>query len=162
MRSGVVDPDHPANAAVLRRLARRRPDAAPDLAPEEVADHLGLGTHPDLTSHLWHELTEGMPDAERCARVVYGKPVLVSPRSGVIFGWAGGTHTIALRLPHPERDWALAAGGARVLHYYPAYPEIGIPASTDGLAELGEEWVFIGERYQRRWCRVARAFADEA
>jgi hypothetical protein len=30
VRSGVVDPDHPANAAVLRRLARSTPDAAPD------------------------------------------------------------------------------------------------------------------------------------
>jgi hypothetical protein len=160
MGSGVVDLEHPANAAVLRRLARHRPHAAPDLAPEEVADHARLGTHPDMMYSFWYELTEGMPDAERCARVVYGKPVLVSPLSGVIFGWAGGTHTIAFRLPQPERDMALAAGGSRVLHY-PAYPEIGIAASTDDLADLGDEWVFIGD-YERRWCRAARAFADES
>lgn len=162
MRSGGVDLDHPANAAVLRRLARHAPDAAPDLAPEEVADHWGLGTHPDLLYFFWNELTEGWPDADRCRRIVYGRPVLVSPRSGVIFGWAGGTHTIALRLPQPEREMALAAGGVRILHFR-AYPDLGIAASTDDLADAGEEWVFCdaaGDR--RRWCQAARAFADAA
>ena len=162
MRSGVVDLEHPANAAVLRRLARHGGKAAPDLAPEEVADHWTLGTHPDLLDQFWNTLTEEISDAERCRRIVYGRPVLASPASGVIFGFAGGTHTVAFRLPQPERDQALVAGGERVLHYA-GHPGLGVPASTDDLAELGEEWVFCNAaRYQKRWCQAARAFADAA
>ncbi|HEU4884097.1 MAG TPA: hypothetical protein VFT45_17680 [Longimicrobium sp.] len=162
MRSGVVDLDHPENALVLRRLARSGRGAAPDLAPDEVADQRGLGVHPDLMYDFWNILTEGIPDAKRCARVVYGKPVLASPVSGVIFGFAGGTHTVAFRLPPADRDAALAAGATRILHFR-AHPEIDIPASTDDITELGEAWVFCdaaGDK--KRWCAAARAFADVA
>jgi hypothetical protein len=160
----VVNLDHPANAAVLRRLHGRDGGrgAVPDLAPEEVADHWGLGTHPDLLDYFWNVITEGLTDAERCRRIVYQSPVLVSPTSGVIFGFAGGTFAYALRLPPEQRDRALIAGGARANHYR-AYPEIGIAASTDDLAEVGDEWVFCHQaRYQRLWCRYAREFADQA
>lgn len=159
MRSGVVDLHHPANAAVLRRLARHAKGAAPDVAPEEVADHFSLGTHPDLLYDFWNELTAGIADAEQCRRIVYGSPALVSPVSGVIFGFVGGAHTIAFRLPPGERDAALAAGGARVLHFR-AYPSLGIAASTDDITELGEAWVFCNAGDKKRWCRAARAFAD--
>ncbi|HEV3049937.1 MAG TPA: hypothetical protein VGX50_06500, partial [Longimicrobium sp.] len=98
-----VDLEHPANVTVLRRGLRKANGAAPDLAPGEVADHARLGTHPDLLDHFWYGITDGIPDAERCRRIVYGQPALVSPRSGVIFGIAGGTHYYALRLPPAER-----------------------------------------------------------
>jgi hypothetical protein len=163
VRSGVVDLDHPANAAVLRRLMGREGGrgVAPDLAPEEVADHSTLGTHPDTVHHFWNVITEGLTDAERCRRIVYQSPALVSPASGVIFGFAGGTFAYALRLPPGQRDRALAAGGARVEHYR-AYPEIGIAASTDDLATVGDEWVFCHQaRYERLWCRYARDYADQ-
>ena len=162
MPDRAVDLEHPANAAVLRRRLRNANGAAPDLAPEEVADHAGLGTHPDLLEHFWYGITDGIPDAARCRRIVYGRPALVSPASGVVFGIAGGTHYYALRLPPAEREAALAVGGTRVVHYR-GHPEINVPPSTDDLAELGEEWVFCaGIPDERRWCRAARAFADAA
>jgi hypothetical protein len=162
MRSGVVDLDHPENAAVLRRMRGNGRSAAPDLAPEEVADHWALGTHPDLLYDFWNTLTEGIPDAKRCARVVYGRPVLASPVTGVIFGFAGGTHTVAFRLAPADRDAALAAGATRTL-YFRGHPEINIPPATDDTRELGEAWLFcdaVGDR--KRWCAAARAFADVA
>jgi len=42
------------------------------------------------------------------------------------------------------------------VHRYPAYPELGIPASVLDLAEIGEEWVFGGWRTdEKEWCRAA-------
>jgi hypothetical protein len=162
VRSGVVDLEHPANAAVLRRMARHGRGAAPDVAPEDVADHYSLGTHPDTLHHFWYVITGSLHDAARCRRIVYGGPALVSSTSGVIFGFAGGTFAYALRLPPDQRDRALAAGGARIGHY-PAYPQLGVAASTDDLAEVGDEWMFCHQaRYERLWCRYARAFADVA
>jgi hypothetical protein len=157
----VVDPHHPANASVLRRLMRNGSGAPPDLAPDEVADHWTLGTHPDLLSHFWYKLPVLLDDAERCRRIVYGRPALVSPVSGVVFGTAGGTHAVLLRLPPAEQAVALAGGATRVIHY-PGHPRLGIPAVTDDLAELGEGWVFCNlARDEQLWCVSARAFADE-
>ncbi len=34
-----------------------------------------------------------------CKWVAHGTPVLVRPDSGIVFGFCGGTHTYALKLP---------------------------------------------------------------
>jgi hypothetical protein len=78
----------------------------------------------------------------------------------VVFGTAEGTHAILLRLPPAEQGAALAGGATRVSHYH-AHPDLGIPASTDDLAKLGEGWVFCNfARDDQLWCLSARAFAD--
>jgi hypothetical protein len=87
--------------------------------------------------------------------------VLVHPGSGVIFGFAGGTHTYVLRLPLKERALALEAGCKRVWHY-PAYPELNIAASTLRLDDLGGEWVFGQFQAQEKgWCLAAFQFAGQ-
>jgi hypothetical protein len=70
-----------------------------------------LGTHPDLVARLWDELTVRLPAG--CRWIVHGAPVLARPSSGIIFAFAEGTHTYALRLPAKERDEALRAGARR-------------------------------------------------
>jgi hypothetical protein len=156
----------PANAALVSHLKSRAasPEAVSSArhwesaSPQSVGDpYYSLGAHPDLLSWFWDELTRKLP--EKCQWVVYGAPVLVHPASGVIFGFAGGTHTYALRLPPAERGLALQSGCKRVWNY-PAYPELKISASILDLDEIGAEWVFGQFQAQEKdWCLAAFHFA---
>lgn len=130
-------------------------------SPASVANpYYNLGTHPDLVQRLWDELTVTLP--AECRWIVYGAPVLVHPSSGIIFAFAGGTHMYALRLPAKEREEALGAGAKR-LYEWPAYPELGVEASTLDLDDIGEEWVFGGWfKGEEDWCLAAYQFAREA
>ena len=130
------------------------------VSPESLTNpYYDLGTHPDVVERLWDELTVRLP--ARCRWIVYGAPVLVHPSAGIIFAFAGGTHTYALRLPAKEREEALRAGAKR-LYEYPAYPELDIEASTLDLASIGEEWVFGGWfEGEEDWCLAAYQFAQE-
>lgn len=117
------------------------------------------GTHPDMADHLWNVLPKKLP--EKCEWAVYGRPVLIRPSSGVIFGFAGGTHTYALRLPPAVRETALKAGATRV-HHYRAYPALKVDASTLDLADIGDEWVFSHWlKGEEDWCLAAYDFAAE-
>jgi len=115
--------------------------------PELVADpHYTLGTHPDLVERLWDELGKALP--EDCRAVFFGGPALVHPGTGIVFGFAGGTHTYALRLPDAERAAAIALGATRIKHY-PGAPSLD-------LASIGEAWVFCGwYRGEDAWVRAA-------
>jgi hypothetical protein len=83
-------------------------------APPSVYDlrENPLGTHPDLAERLWREITIGLP--EPCAWVVCARPVLVHPATGIIFGFALGTHTYALKLDEPELSEAVRLGARRM------------------------------------------------
>ena len=150
----------PANARVLAYLSQRsrasatRPPVLPEsCAPETVEDpYARLGTHPDVVQRLWDDLDAALP--ARCRWVAHGAPVLAHAVTGVIFGLAGGT-VYALRLPRPELAAALGAGAEQV-HHFPAYPALGIDASTVDLRELGPDWVFgRWDRNEPAWCRAA-------
>jgi hypothetical protein len=151
----------PPNAGILRHLqagARHSnfPPEARHLASSGPMPRT-YGTHPDIADHVWHELAKKLP--EKCAWVVYGRPVLLRPSSGVIFAFGGGTHTYALRLPDAVRQQAIAAGATRVYHYR-AYPELKIEASTFDLADVGDEWVFSHFlKDEQDWCLAAYEFA---
>lgn len=155
-----------ANSGVVRHLKAKAssPNAASvarskeSCAPESVDDpYCNLGTHPELVSWLWDELTAKLPEV--CKWVVYGSPVLVNPKSGIIFGFAGGTHTYALRLPPAERGAAIKAGCKRISKY-PAYPELQIKASELKLDDFGEEWLFGQfQACEKDWCLAAYEFS---
>jgi hypothetical protein len=100
------------------REARERDLAAGrvrDSQSPESLDWLNLGTHPDLVERLWREITILLRGA--CQWVVYGSPALVHPETGIVFGWAGGTHTYGLGIPEPERMQAIAAGAQTIQRY---------------------------------------------
>jgi hypothetical protein len=122
--------------------------------PEEVdRPYETLGTHPDLVARLWDELGKALP--EDCRAIFYGGPALIHPTTGVVFAFAGGTHTYALRLPSTERLQALRAGAKRVEHY-PRQPSFD-------LGEIGEEWIFCRwYRHEEDWCRAAYDLAGSA
>jgi hypothetical protein len=157
----VIDLGHPANRGIVAHLRSRAPaDCAPQLDPAVAASpRYILGTHPDIVDRLWSELGGTLPQS--CNWILYGQPVLAHPRTGVVFGYAGGSLTYALRLPPDTHRHAIAAG-ARTRRDYPAYPELDVAASSLDLATFGAGWVFgawlDGER---EWCAAAFAHAGE-
>ncbi len=158
-----VDFQHPANAGILAYLAQTQARRGkrvswspgtplPHHAPQKHPDpYYGLGTHPELVARLWDELTSELP--EPCQWIIHSRPVLVHPASGIIFGYAEGTHAYALRVP-PGVHQAALQGGASTIHAY--------PDSLLDLASFGPEWVF-GHwlREEPRWCLSAYIFAGE-
>ena len=156
----MVNFTHPANRKLVACLERRDTgDRARELNPADADDpYYRLGTHPEIVERLWDELGGDLP--HQCRWILFGSPVLVHPKTGVVFGFAGGSLTYALRLPEAERT-AAATAGAKTVHEYPAYPELNVPASTFDLADFGPEWVFGGWlKGEDQWCRAAFDFAS--
>lgn len=146
--------DHPANAGLRRHRKAWHP--SPDLPPVAFPDQVlrpydQLGTHPDLVARLWDEIPRLLP--EKCRAIFFGLPALIHPRTGIVFGFASGTHTYALRLPQPQRSDALRAGATRVKDFPGGQPSLD-------LDEIGKEWVFCGWfRDEEAWCLAAFGFA---
>lgn len=153
--------EHPSNAGVLRYLQKRCGPAGARVvacSPASVQNpYITLGAHPDLVSRLWDELTIALP--ARCDWVVHDAPVLVRPDTGIIFAFAAGVLTYALRLPPKAREELAAAAfeyadaRAAMLKLVGSDRDEYLRAHTgamhkysDGaildLAVIGEEWAF--------------------
>ena len=158
----MVNFGHPANRGILRFLKEMQdesdlPKHPPSISPDDVEEpYIRLGTHPDVVTRLWDELTTHLPVS--CAWCVYGKPVLVRPDTGVIFGMGSGTPTYALRLPEWERSEAVRLGAKTVWTYNDAWlKELGPEHNTTlNLATWGQDWIF-GKRQadEPYWCLAA-------
>tara|TARA_R110002073_G_scaffold123819_1_gene267631 strand:- start:27438 stop:27905 length:468 start_codon:yes stop_codon:yes gene_type:complete len=138
--------DLPANAKVLEVLRGNAPKA-PLETPVETADTWQLGTHPDLVEYLWQTLGDTLP--KPCARVAYAQPVLAAPGTSTIFAFAGGTGTLAMRLPQSALGEALRIDGfGKTL----SYPSAVLHASA-----LGSGWAFVAPfgADALRWCKEA-------
>ena len=145
-------PDHPSNAGLCRYFhGRGRRDVPAVTRPEDVVrPYDALGTHPDPVARLWDEITRLLP--VDCRFVLFGTPVLMRPDSEIVFGFAGGTHTYALRLPEAVGAEALAAGGTRI-KTYPRSPSLDLDV-------IGPEWVFCSWfAGEEGWCLAAYEFA---
>lgn len=123
----------PANATVLSFLGITEPDKAASYPPQEV-NLWGLDTHPDLVEYFWGLAGEHKIE---CACIINerSKPLLVHPTSGILFGLAGGTSTLAFRLPEPERTTMLAVPGYGAEYHY--------PKSTVYAKDIGADWVLL-------------------
>ena len=147
--------DHPANAGLRRHCKPRhqRPSIPPLTSPDQVVrPYETLGTHTDLVARLWDELPSKLP--ADCRVIFYGAPALMHPTTGIVFGFAGGTHTYALRLSEAERAEAVRAGATRVKHYPGGQPSFD-------LDDIGPEWVFCGWfRSEETWCLAAFEYAS--
>lgn len=161
-----VDFNHPAHVGILaylgspERLSKSVSEARhlPSCSPISVKDpYMKLGSHPDLVTRLWDEVTVKLP--VKCQWIVYGTPVLVNPSTGIIFSFGGGTHTYAFRLPPGEHQEAIQAGAKRV-YQYPAIPSMNTQASMLDLDAVGKEWVFgFWLKGEEEWCLAAYNFA---
>jgi hypothetical protein len=128
-----IDFASPANAPVLRFLGVGNPQHA-HTTPRSQVDMLSLGTHPDLVEHLW-TLGAGLEGACACVVDRRSFPVLVHAGSGVIFALAGGTSTLAFRLPPAELESALEQPGYGREYRY--------PGSTVRAADIGPDWALV-------------------
>ena len=146
--------EHPANLGFcrFREPWRPGPNVEPPARPDDVArPYDSLGTHPDLVARLWDELGANLP--VDCRYVFCGAPVLMHPTTQVVFAFAGGTHTLALRLPEREFAAAIEAGATRVKVYPGRQPSID-------LAKIGPEWVFVEWlKGEQQWCLAAYELA---
>lgn len=111
---------------------------------------MALGTHPDLVEYLW-KLGARLPAACACVVNERSYPLLAHPGSGIIFGLAGGTSTLALRLPEPELEEARAVAGFGREYRY--------PSSTVRAAEIGDDWALVRPFGESNLALSARAFA---
>jgi hypothetical protein len=141
--------------SLMARIARGpvKPPAPLSQSLQEVDDpHYGLGTHPDIIERMW-KLDDALP--QRCRWVVWGKPGLVHPRTGVIFGMGFGTIGFVLRLPRGLLATADPGLAYAVQH--------GNPGQSFDIGPAGPEWRFISARApQADWCRQAYDFAGAA
>lgn len=145
--------DRIENQSLCLRFAGqgRWPDVPVIARPDEIyRPYETLGAHPDLVARLWDELGGALP--ADCRYVVYGKPTLTHPTTGIIFAFAGGSFTLGLRLPPRIREEALARGAKLVMEYPRSAPlDISI---------FGPEWVLCGwAGPEPAWCRAAYEFA---
>ena len=145
----------PANQPILAHLRIDNPGEAVFTRAAEVhALKLGmsLGTHPDLVDYLWG-LARDLPG--ECAGVINQRssPILVNPTSGILFAMAGGTDTMAFRLPEPERSAAMAVPGYGAEYHY--------PHSVVRASSLGDDWALVKpfEKIIVAWCRRAYDYA---
>lgn len=141
----------PANQRVLAYLRITEPTKATVYTPGEV-NLWHLGTHPDLVEYFWGLIKDLHPE---CACVINktSAPLLAHPVSGIIFGLAGGTNTLALRLPDSDRTPLLSIPG------YGA--ELKYPNVTLYASRMGDDWVLL-KPFQARnaeLCRKAFVYA---
>jgi hypothetical protein len=87
-----VDAKHPANQGVHKGMIRTSETL---VAPPRYPFHKS-GTHPDVVERVWEELGFVLPRGSRC--MLYGRPALADPATGVVFVVCFGTQ-YALRLP---------------------------------------------------------------
>lgn len=157
-----VNFSHPQNQAILAYLTdpsrRDNPNTKNECDPALIPRaYETLGTHPDLVARLWDEL--GGTLKVDCRWVVYGAPTLVRVSSGIIFGYASGTHTYMLKLPldlyHEVRE-----KGAKTQHKFPAFQKLGIPERILDLEKIELGWVLGSwSKAEVMWCQEAYAAA---
>ena len=141
-----IDTTSPLNAGVLHYLGRdEKARNALIAAPGSVRDaYLGQGNHPDIVQRVWDELGRGLPKECRC--LVYGTPVLVHDRSGIVLAICNGT-AYNQRLTADAFREAMAKG-AKTQNRWSNGTEM------DALTVLGPDWIFGGWlKDEDRWCR---------
>jgi len=101
--------------------------------PDEVLDpKAALGTHPELLDWLWNTICAKLP--KDCRKVIYGKPVLIHPETGVIFGLGHGECVCALRLPLDKVGEAIMSG---------MEDDVELENGQELYSEdIGDDWVF--------------------
>jgi hypothetical protein len=140
---------------LLQKVASRPAVADPPLSQsiDQVPQPwFGLGTHPDIITALW-KLDEQLP--QKCRWVLWGRPALVHPETGVVFAAAFGTIGIVLRLP-PDILRGAEPPAASVTRRRGA-------GQNHDIGPAGPEWRCISPGPSTaEWCRAAYDFAGEA
>lgn len=123
--------DHPANQGVLAVLGGSAVvQGLYDSPPGDSGDV--PGNHPDIVQHVFETLAAKLP--ADCRWIVYSRPVLVHPQTGVIFAFGIGSMCVGVRVPESARTsgrwltrWAFSSGGDAIEQ-----------------ANIGPDWAFEG------------------
>jgi hypothetical protein len=144
--------DSPHNAKNLAHLASNmKPEGLTSMARSEYKSSDFAGTHPDLSDQFW-ELAAALDTSHG---VLYGRAALIHPETGIVFAFAGGTSTIALRLPPDELAAAFkVAGYGRKQDF---------TSSSTFASEFGDDWALVkpfgDETRVGRWFQAAHDYA---
>src|SRR5262245_13650305 len=139
---------HPANAPILAYLHIDTPESAQTYAPDQVG-WMALGTHPDLVEHLWN-MGKAVDADTPCVINLRSSPLVTHPKTGVIFAMAGGTHTMALRLPEPEYSEMMQVPKYGAMFEY--------THGTVYAKDMGEDWVLVETFGTRNPDLIRRAY----
>jgi hypothetical protein len=147
--------EHPKNQGILECLQVIGQFTRGPLSchPSEAEDpYYLLGTHPDLVEVLWDKLTVEIPVDTRW--ILHARPVLIHPGTKIIFAFATGTQTYALRIPAGLRPEANAEDASQQYKY--------ADGTIFDLAECDPDWIFGGNiPDEARLCLVAFQAAGE-
>jgi hypothetical protein len=136
----------------LEKIARGpiRPNPPVSQSLAEVADPCyGLSTHPDIVEIMWR-LDDELP--QRCRWVLWGRPALVHPETGVVFAVGYGSIGHVMRLPPQVLEAADTRHARTVVS--------GNPGQTFDISPAGPEWRFVSAHAREAdWCRAAYEFA---
>ncbi len=158
MSEPLVNLAHPANKTALEYLkSMGRNDGRSEVEyPADQANPYQLFAHPDLLEILWTNIVAHIPhEPHRPAVVVYGRPVLVNPTSGVLFGAAIGTFALFLRFSQPDRERLLADKIGAI--------ERLLGRVNMNAALLGEDWLYYNIAHSKgyaEWGRKAFEYAE--
>lgn len=138
-----LDEHHPMNQGVLNYLRKEEPLIAP---PESVPDaYYQQGSHPDIVERVWDQLGRQLPQAARC--LVFGTPVLVHRKSGIILAISNGTQ-YNLRLIKESQPEALKRGLRTKVRW-------STGQEMDSTLVLGTDWLFgAWDKEEPFWCRA--------
>ena len=137
--------DDPRNTDILAYLKKRKNenDIQKSISSDQVPDpYFKLGSHPDIVQRVWDEVTDKI--SEDCKWIVYGNPVLVTPKSGIIFGFTCGTSYVLRFSPNVIQE--VVNKGLKTEHKF-------MNNYTLDLSVIGKDW-FFGEFYdeEKEWC----------
>lgn len=135
-----VDFSHIANQKCLLRITPKKQSLL-DFAnkrecnPRDVDNvYSRINMNEEVVKLFWDKITAHLPQDSRW--IVYGRAVLVNPRSGVIFGVMFSNVSFALRLPTSLKTEVLERNGFLKQELYGK----GI---VDIQEEMGEDWVLF-------------------
>lgn len=129
----LIDPGNPANHPTLETLRTMAENARPLTPLSQAGDAYYLaGCHPEVVAFMWEKLSKKFPDECRC--LVYGKPSVIQPVSGVILAVGMGTQYCQRILPESMPD-AAKVGSTRTHRW-------SDDVTTDLREIFGEDWVF--------------------
>jgi hypothetical protein len=149
-----VDESHSANATVLAYF-RAHSEKPARSAWNYYSLPYVMQVYQEVDERL-EEVAKGLP--EYCYGTSYGYPVLVLPRTGVIFAFAFNMRAFVIRLPPHLREQALVSGAMEELRLG---GQMGYPEENMSVQEFGHDWVFLFGWHDmaERWVHEAYDYA---
>lgn len=137
--------EHEANAKLLAVLSK--PDVPVVAFPFSVKDpYMEQVCHPDIVERIWDQIGKVFVTDARC--LVYGRPALVDPATGIIVAVGYGTR-YCVRIPVSEVPEAINLGASISTKWSSG-------ETTNIQDEFGEGWVFgAWLNDEAAWCQQA-------